>query len=134
MYLRYPVTERLQRDQRPGVAGLGGLLDFAHIARNAGEAEQPALLVEQLVDLRAGEAFLAFEVGDHAGIEIATARAHDQPFTGCEAHGRVHGPAMIHRAERGAIPEVAAHDLQFVHPPLAGVARRGGRPYACELP
>ena len=114
----HAVAEGLQRHQRPVVAGFGGLLDFAHVAGNARKPEQAAPLVEQFIDLAARQALLALQVGHHARIEVAAARAHDQPFAGREAHGRVHRAAVVHRAERGAVAEMATDDFQFVHPPL----------------
>ena len=94
-----------------GLPCVGGLQDLAHVARNAGEAEQPALLVEQLLDLRGGQPFRAFEEREHAGIDVAAARAHDEPLGGREAHRRVDRAAVIDGAERRAVAEMAAHQL-----------------------
>ena len=100
------------------MAGLGSLLDFAHVAGDARKPEQTAPLVEHFINLRGGQALLACQIGRHAWIEVAAAGAHDQPFAGREPHGRVHRTAMVHGAKRSAIAEVAAHDFQLVHPPL----------------
>ena len=65
-----------------------------------------------------GELFLAFEEGEHAGVHVAAARAHDEALGGREAHRGVHRAPVIHGAERRAVAEMAAHQPQLVRPAL----------------
>ena len=62
----HAIAIRLEREQRARLPLVGGLEDLAHVARNAGQAEQAALLVEHLLDLRRTSCFsVAFEEGEH---------------------------------------------------------------------
>ena len=61
---------------------------------------------------------LAFEEGEHAGVHVAAARAHDQSLGGREAHRRVHRAPVVDGAERRAVAEVAAHEPQLVRAAL----------------
>ena len=64
------------------------------------------------------------EEGEDAGIEIAAARAHDEPFARREAHRGIHRAPVIDRAERRAVAEMAAHDFQLARTPLQKLRRR----------
>jgi hypothetical protein len=51
--------------------------NFAHVARNPGQAEQTALLVQQFFNLRSAKFFLPFEKREHTRIKIAGTGPHD---------------------------------------------------------
>ena len=124
--LAHAVAVRLERDQARRLACVGGLEDFAHVARDAGQAEQAALLVDQLLDLRAGQALGAFEKRDHTRIHVAAARAHDQALGGRESHRRVHRAPVVHGAQRRAVAEMAAHDFAARSAAASETAPRAG--------
>src|SRR5207237_9482302 len=50
--LRDPVREQLEREFGADVAAGGGVLQLAHVAAAAGDAEQSAPMIEQIVELR----------------------------------------------------------------------------------
>src|SRR5204862_4905365 len=77
----------LERKQRAVLALVCGLEDFAHVARNARKAKQTAFLVQQFLALRGGEAFAAFEEGEHAGVHVPAAGPHNKALTASEPHG-----------------------------------------------
>ena len=61
---------------------------------------------------------VAFEEGEHAGVDIAAARAHDEALGGREAHRGIHRAPVIHGAKRRAVAEMAAHQPQLIRAAL----------------
>ena len=92
----------------------------AHVGRDAGDAEQARLPVEQVLDAAASSRVLLHQVEQHAGIERAAARAHHQPVDGGEAHRAGDAPPVANGAQAGAVAEM--RDDQIV---LARSVRRG---------
>ena len=82
---------------------------LAHVVV-AGEAEQAAPLVEQIVDLVDAHAGVAREVDDHGGVDVAGARPHDEALERRQPHRGVDGSAVQHRRGRCPVAEVQ-HDL-----------------------
>ena len=79
------------------------------VAADAGHAEQAGAAVEHVLDI--GEAVsLAREIEDHAGIEAAAARRHDQPIQRAEAGGRRDAASAVQRAQAGAGAEMGDDD------------------------
>ena len=74
----------------------------AHVGRNAGEAEKPALAVEQVFKLVEAQMLVAHQRHQHAGVDGAGARAHDEAVGRREAHGGGNALAVEDRAHRGA--------------------------------
>jgi hypothetical protein len=102
----YAVDEQL--DCEPG-AGVVAPKQGSHVARQAGHAKQPRLLVDQRFDGSRIHAQLVHQVKDDAGIEIAAARPHRQPVHRGEAHGAGHAAAIHHRAHAAAVSKVRNH-------------------------
>ncbi len=107
----------VEGELRLGVAMLGGVHDFAHVARDSGHAQHAALLVHDANHLLGGDAILVHDVEQCSGIHIAHACAHHQSLGGGEAHGGVDALAAHDGADAGAVANVAAHDflLLIVH-------------------
>ncbi len=78
----------------------------AHIARPAGDAEHPGLLVDQLLDLGRTIAARAHQVDQHARIDVAGPRTHDDAARWRQAHARIDRPTFTHRSDAGAVAEM----------------------------
>jgi hypothetical protein len=59
---------------------------FAHVVREAADAEQAGLLVEQHLDVVQRQPFLDGDVVEDRRVEVAGACAHDEPLERREAH------------------------------------------------
>src|SRR5699024_10193246 len=94
------------------VALAGGLFDVAHIAGNARDAQQAGLLVQDLVQLVAGDVQGILQVVDHRGVQIAAAGAHHQAGQRGHAHGGIHHAALVHGGDGRAVAQVAGDQLQ----------------------
>src|SRR5512143_1136266 len=70
-----PIDEEIDRGLR---RRFRARLERAHVARDAGHAEQPGLLVDQLLDRARVHLELVHQIEHHTRIEIAAARAHRQ--------------------------------------------------------
>ena len=75
----------VQIDREPGARLLAGE-QRAHVARDARDAEQPGLVVDQLLDGARVHAALVHQVQDDAGVDGAAACAHRQAIDRREAH------------------------------------------------
>ena len=93
------------------VAPGGGLAERLHRAAQAGEAQQAAGVVEDLVEGGGAQA-LAQQVQQQARIEGAAAASHHQALQGREAHGGVEAEAIADGAEGAARPQVATDQSQ----------------------
>ena len=94
------------------VARLGCGGNVAAVGRNAGHAEEAALLVHVRVHLVGVHAGLVHDVGDDRGVNVAAARAHLDTGKGGEAHRGVQHLAVLDRRDGGAVAEVAGDDLR----------------------
>ena len=80
-----------------------------HVVAEAGNAKQPRRLIKQVAD-GGGRHFLLFHQIEHdAGVEAATAPAHDQPVKGGESHRGRDALALLHGAHAGAAAEMGDH-------------------------
>ena len=69
----------------------------AHVGTAARDADQPRSLVDQIIDGRGAASLFLEQVEQHAGIEVAGARAHHQPAGRREAHRGVDALAALGR-------------------------------------
>ena len=129
----HAVAEDFDCHDRPGLARLGCGEDLAHVGTDAGETQEPAFPVQQIVDLLKRVAFIVDKVADDAGIEVAHARAHDEPRHRAETHAGVDGAAALNGAGAASVAEVAGDDVE---PVQRRFQEFGGLPatYSCELP
>jgi len=97
------------------VAVHGGLLDIALVAGHAGNTQQAGLLVQDLVQLVAGDLEVVLQVVDHRGIQVAAAGAHHQAGQRGHAHGSIHDLALIHSSDGRTIAQVAGDQLQALN-------------------
>ena len=105
-----PDAIAIEVDREPGPRIARGQ-ERAHVARNAGHAEQARLVVEQLLDGARVHSALVHEVEQHAGVDRAAARAHRQPVEGGETHRARDARAGLERAHARAVAEVADDGL-----------------------
>ena len=105
-----PVEEEVVCDGGVLVTGVAQAADVAHVAGLSGDAEESGLLVEEGVDLLGGEAALLLEEDDGGGVHISGAGSHDQAGQGGESHGGVDNLSALHRAEAGAVAQMAGDD------------------------
>ena len=77
---------------------------------------QAAFPVEQLLHASGAHPALADQVQQHAGVERAAARAHQQPVQRGEAHGGGDAAPVPHGAEAGAVAEMRGHDTTRAPP------------------
>ena len=94
------------------VAFLSSLFHIALVAGNAGNTQQAGLLVEDLVQLMAGDAQRVLQIVDHGGVQVTAAGAHHQTGQRGHAHGGVHHAALVHRGDGGAVAQMAGDELQ----------------------
>ena len=97
------------------VAMLGGFLDVALVAGNAGNTQQTGLLVQDLVQLVAGDFQVVFQVVDHAGVQVAAAGAHHQAGQRGHAHGGVDDLALVDSGNGGTVAQVAGDEFQALN-------------------
>ena len=103
-----------------GQAGLrlAAAEQVAHVVADAGNPEQPGLLVEDVLDLLDREPELLEQIQHDAGVERARPGAHAQPVHGREAHRGVDALAVLQRAQAGAAAQVRDDD-----PPVGDLGR-----------
>ena len=104
-----------------------------HIAANARDPHETGTVVDQLFEPGRVEPLFAHQVEQNAGIEIAAARAHDDPAGRGQAHAGVDRLAVLDRGDAGAVAEMGddqaigqivaklAHD-RFARQPVKSVA------------
>ena len=78
----------------------------AHVAADAGDSEQAGAVIDQLFEHLRIELPFAHQIDQNAGVEIAAARAHDDPAGRGQAHAGVDRPARFDRGDAGAIAEM----------------------------
>ena len=105
--------EHIERELGAVVAVGSGAVEIAEVGADAGDAEHAGLLVEDVEHLVDADAVLIHNELDHAGIEIAAARAHRQTDQRGEAHGRVDALAAVDRADGAAVAHVAGDELEL---------------------
>ena len=98
-----PVHEQVHG--QPG-AGVARSEQRAHVARGAGHAQQPGVVVEQPLDVRRLESARGQQPKHGSGVERATARAHAQAVEDAEGHGRRDAPPAAQGAHARAVAEV----------------------------
>jgi hypothetical protein len=113
--LAYAMAEHVDREPATLVALAGALLDVAHVVADAGHAGEAALAVEQLVELGDAQAFGARDVQQRADVDVARARAHDQPFERGHPHAGLDRAPVFDRADAGPVAEVTADQRQVTH-------------------
>ena len=114
------IDQHIAGDAGVAVALIGGSVDVAHIAGNAAQAQQAALLVEHLqhfVDVfNFGVAIFILGVVhnelQHGGIQAAAAGTHDDALQRGDTHAGVHALAVIHRAHGRTVAQMAGDHFQ----------------------
>ena len=94
------------------VAVHGGILDIALVAGHAGNTQQAGLLVQDLVQLVAGDLEVVLQVVDHRGVQIAAAGAHHQTGQRGHAHRGINDLALIDCGDGGTVAQMAGDQLQ----------------------
>lgn len=89
-----------------GIPGLSSRMQAAHVAAEVGDARQPTLPVDQVLQPIGVQRQAAHQVGQHARVQVPTAAAHHQAAGGCQAHAGVHRLAYQHGSDAGAIAQV----------------------------
>ncbi len=97
------VDEVVERQRR---AWLGARQQLPYVIADAGEALQPTVLVEKLLNRGRAHRLLGDEVEHDARIELAGPRAHRQPVERGEPHGAFDAGAAKDRAHRRAAAEM----------------------------
>ena len=108
---------------------------------------QAGLMVDQVIEAGRVEFFCATDGRNHAGIEIAGARGHDEAACRRESHAGIDASAVAHSGDACAVAEMcqddspasragAGHSREFFHQPGAGEAVKSesleaGRAEAC---
>ena len=100
------VNEQIHREFRSRFVGSK---QGAHVAGNAGDAEQARLLIEQLFDGTGIHLQLVHQIEDDPRVQVAAAGAHRQSVHGGEAHGAGHALAVVDRAHAGAVAQMQHH-------------------------
>jgi len=70
------------------------------------DAEQAGAMVHQFFERGRAPALLAHEIDQHAGIEVAAARAHDQAAARRQAHAGVDRHPVAHRRDACAVAQM----------------------------
>ena len=107
------------------VATGGGVKHVAHVGARAGNAQDAAFLVQDLVHLVERLAFAAHDVGEDGRVDVARTRAHHQTLERREAHGGVDGLAVVDGRDRTAVAQVARDEAE--------VAQRAAEQVGCLL-
>ncbi len=81
-------------------------VEVPQVCRDAGYAQQAALLIDQCFERRRVEFVLPREIHQHTGVEVATARAHDDSAGRGQAHAGVNRPTLLHRGDARTIAEM----------------------------
>ncbi len=79
---------------------------FRHIVRDAGNALQPAIVIQHAFDGFFVQLGFAHEVQQNADVESAGTRAHYETFQNRKAHRRVEALPFIERAQTRAVAHV----------------------------
>ena len=122
---RVAVGEHLERELGHAVA-LRGLRAYVPAVARPGEREQARLPVQQGIRLRGGEVPGLHDGEYGGGVDVAAARAHDQPGERREPHRGVHDLPVADCRERRAVAEVArdeVHPAERLLQPLRGGVR-----------
>ncbi len=106
MNLRTAVVKASMARAGGGVVGGFAREEGLHVGFAVGEGEEAALMVEELFERVSGQVFVAEEVDEDAGVEVAAAGAHGDAAGGREAHGGVDGFAVEDGGDAGAVAEV----------------------------
>ena len=91
------------------------LLDVTLVAGNTGDAQQAGLLVQDLVQLVAGDVQGVLQVVDHRGVQVAAAGAHHQAGQRGHTHGGIHDLALVHSSNGRTVAQVAGDQLQALN-------------------
>gem|GEM_PF-7069947 len=86
-------------------SGVGRLLQFPHVAGEAGEAGEARVAGEKVLQFVRGATF-AKQVEEHARVEVAGPGGHGQSTIRGEAHRGGDGPALAQGGEGTTAPEV----------------------------
>ena len=108
------VSQHIDGQLGAAVALTGCLFHVAHIAGNTRDAQQARLLVQDLIQLVAGDIQGVLQVVDHRGVQVAAAGAHHQAGQRGHAHGGIHHAALVHSGDGRAVAQVAGDQLQAV--------------------
>ena len=92
------------------VACSGCLLHIALVAGDTGDAQQAGLLVQDLVQLVAGDVQGVLQVVDHRGVQVTAAGAHHQAGQRGHAHRGIHNLALVNCSNGRTIAQVAGAD------------------------
>jgi len=91
------------------------LLDVTLVAGNTGDAQQAGLLVQDLVQLVAGDVQGVLQVVNHRGVQVAAAGTHHQAGQRGHAHGGINDLALIDSGDGGAVAQMAGDELQALN-------------------
>ena len=97
------------------VAGSSCLFHVTLVAGNTGDAQQAGLLVQDLVQLVAGDVQGVLQVVDHRGVQVAAAGAHHQAGQRGHAHRGINDLALIDSGDGGTIAQMAGDQLQALN-------------------
>ena len=104
------LSHHAAHEQCNGVSRLWGLAgrQLAHVTRNTtGDAQQPAFVIQQMLQRLRTHAVLAHQVQQHAGVQAPRARAHQHTVQGTEAHGCAATDPVVHTAQTCAIAQMS---------------------------
>ncbi len=90
-------------------------LELLDARRLAGEAVEPRLRLERLLDRLEPEAAAAQQVQDDLDVDRPGPRRHRHALEGAEPHRRVDRAAVAHRGHRAAAAEVADDETRYAH-------------------
>ena len=76
-----------------------------------GNTQNPAFVVEYLLQLLCGKSHHIHHINLNAGINVSAARLHDRSLKWRHAHAGVHGEAVFDGAERYAPVEVNGYQV-----------------------
>ena len=107
---RNPVDEIVDRKGRARIAAC---FKLSHVIADAGQAFEPAIVVEQALRLLRAHALLLNEVEHNARIDLAGAGAHRQSIERRKAHRALDALPVLQRAHGGAAAQMG-HDDPFL--------------------
>ena len=84
--LAYAVAIGIACEQSAAVAGMNGIVEFAHIARNSGNAQHARFFIDEFGSLFDVEVQMLHEKENSHGIDIAGACSHNKTCERSETH------------------------------------------------
>ena len=106
------VDKEVEGELGAGISLGGGDFDGREVGGDARDAAQAGGVIEGVVQVGRGQAELALEVEEDAGVEGAATGAHHEAIEGAEAHGGGEGEAVADGGGGTTAAQVAGHEAE----------------------